>query len=402
MTLSISIKNASSNSHAEFHCLVHIFSFDGERRIEVDNVSHGAEHQAQVHGFAEDVPSDTSGRVEGFLCLRIFHQLDGVDETDVADFPYVLMMAQGFHQFFVEIFPVFIDLFQNVVPFHDFQHRQGDGAAHGISCIGMAVDEGFVGAVVIVECIVHFVGGNGHGHGHVASGEAFGGTEDIRRHAGMFDGKEGAGPAKAGGDFIVDEKDAVFIAELAEFPEVFSRIDTHACSALQDRLHNAGHRFFSVFLKGFLGTFKALYAAGFTGLAVGTAVAVQPFEMDIVHEHGVEYFGIKVHGAHRQGADGFAVIGFGQAHETGPFGMTGLILVLEGHFQSRFYRGRAIVVEGKLGESLRQQRFQFPAELNGRFMGKVRENHVFQLVHLFLQGFIDFRIAVAQKVAPPG
>ena len=266
----------------------------------------------------------------------------------------------------------------------------------------MAVDEGLVGAVVIIESIVYLVGGDGHGHGHVAGGKAFGGTEDIRGHAGMFDGKEGAGPAKACGDFIVDEKDAVFIAEFAQFPEVFSRIDTHACRPLQDRLHDAGHRFFSVFLKGFLGTFKALHAAGFTGLAVGTAVAVQTFEMDIVHEHGVEYFGIEVHGAHGQGADGFAVIGFGQAHETGPFGMTGLVLVLEGHFQSRFYRGRAIVVEGEFGESLRQQRFQLPAQFDGRFMGEVGENDMLQLIHLLLQSLIDFRIAVAQKIAPPG
>ena len=124
--------------------------------------------------------------------------------------------------------------------------------------------------------------------------------------------------------------------------------------------------------------------------------------MDIVHEHGVEYFGIEVHGAHGQGADGFAVIGFGQAHETGPFGMTGLVLVLEGHFQSRFYRGRAIVVEGELGEPLRQQRFQLPAQFDGRFMGEVGENDMLQLIHLLLQSLIDFRIAVAQKIAPPG
>ena len=386
---------------AEFHGLIHILSFNGQGRVEVDDVSHGAENQSQVHGFSEDVPADTFGGIEGFLCRPVFHQFDGVDETNVADFAYVLMMAQGFHEFFVEIFPVFIYLFQDVVPFHDFQHGQGDGAAHGISCIGMAVDEGFVGAVVVVEGVVHLVGGNGDGHGHVAGGEAFGGAENIRGNAGVFNGKEGACASEACSDFIVDEEDAVFIAEFPELPEVFRRIDTHAGSALEDRLHNAGHRFFSVFLEGFFGAFKAFHMAGFPGLAVGTAVAVQAFEMDVVHEHGVEYLGVKIHGAHGQGADGFTVIGFGEAHEAGPFRMAGLVLVLEGHFQGRFHRGGAVVVEGKLGEALRQKRFQLPAQFDGRFMGEIGENHVLQLIHLLLQGLIDFRIAVAQKVAPP-
>ena len=35
-------------------------------------------------------------------------------------------------------------------------------------------------------------------------------------------------------------------------------------------------------------------------------------------------------------------------------------------------------------------------------MGEVGENDMLQLIHLLLQSLIDFRIAVAQKIAPPG
>lgn len=124
--------------------------------------------------------------------------------------------------------------------------------------------------------------------------------------------------------------------------------------------------------------------------------------MDIIHEHGVENLCIEIHGTYGQGADGFPMVGLRQAHEPGPFGMSRLVLILESHLQCRFHGRRSIIVEREFRESLRQERFQFPAQFDGRLMGEICENHVFQLVHLFLQGLVDFRIAVAQKVAPPG
>ena len=129
---------------AECDAFVEVFSGDVERRVEVDDVTHRTEDEAFGHGFTEDMPADSLFSREGFLCGRVFYEFDGVDEADVADFAYVLMMAEGFHEFFVEVLAVFVDFVQDVIAFHDFQDFEGDGAAHRVACVGVAVDEGFV------------------------------------------------------------------------------------------------------------------------------------------------------------------------------------------------------------------------------------------------------------------
>ena len=55
-----------------------------------------------------------------------------------------------------------------------------------------------------------------------------------------------------------------------------------------------------------------------------------------------------------QGADRFAVIRFGQAHEALPFRVPFLILVLESHFQGAFDGRRAVVGEIEMGQAFWQ------------------------------------------------
>ncbi len=152
----------------------------------------------------------------------------------------------------------------------------------------------------------------------------------------MFDGEHLACPAETGGNFVVDEEDAVVIAEPAQAAQVFRRVDTHARRALQDRFDDEGGRFFAVSGEGLLGADETFTVARFPRPSIGTAVAVEAIEMDIVHHHGLVDAGVEVHAADGQGADGLAVIRLGQAHEALPFGMTGLVLVLESHLQSTF------------------------------------------------------------------
>ncbi len=339
---------------------------------------------------------------EGFLCGRVFYEFDGVDEADVADFAYVLMMAEGFHEFFVEVLAVFVDFVQDVIAFHDFQDFEGDGAAHRVACVGVAVDEGFVSAVVVVEGVIDFVSGDGDGHRHVACSEAFGCTEDVRADACVFDGKEFACAAKSGCDFVVDEEHAVLVTECTEFCQVGRRVHSHAGSALEDWLYDAGCGFFAEFLEGFFCAFEAFDITCLSCLAVRAAVAVKAFEMDIVHEERMENACVVVHGADGKGADGFTVVGGIQAHEFLSFRMAGLVVVLVCHLHRRFDSRGTIVVIGEFCESPRQELSKFAGELDGRLVGEVREDDVFECVDLTLQRFVDFRIAVAEEVAPPG
>ena len=49
----------------------------------------------------------------------------------------------------------------------------------------------------------------------------------------MFDSKKGTGAAKACRNFIINEEDSVLVAQFPQLPEVFRRIDPHACGALE-------------------------------------------------------------------------------------------------------------------------------------------------------------------------
>ena len=137
----------------------------------------------------------------------------------------------------------------------------------------------------------------------------------------MFDGEHLACPAEAGSDFIVDEQDAILVTEMAQAAQVFRRVDAHTRCALQDRFDDESSRFLSISDKGLFSADETFTITGISRLAIRTAVAVEAIEMDVVHHHGLVDAGIEVHTADRQGADGFAVIRFGQAHETLPFGM---------------------------------------------------------------------------------
>ncbi len=58
---------------------------------------------------------------------------------------------------------------------------------------------------------------------------------------------------------------------------------------------------FPYFLKPSLRVLEALHAARLSRLAIWTAVTVQPFEMNIIHQHRVEDLRIQIHRAN-QGA----------------------------------------------------------------------------------------------------
>ena len=354
-----------------------------------------------MHGFPEDVPADAFCGLEWFLRFRVFDELDGVDEADVANFADVFMVSQRFFEFRMEVSAVFVDGFQNVIAFHNLQNGEGDGAGHGISGVGVAVDEGFVGAVVVVESVVDGIGRDGEGHGHVAGGEAFGRAENVGGNAGVLDGKEFPRAAESGGDFVVNEKDAVFVAKGAEAAQVFGGVDAHPGGALEDGLDDHGRGLFSVRAEGGLSAFKAFDVAGIARLAVGAAVAVEAVEMNIFHQKRVENFGVDVHGADGERADGLAVIGFGQAHETSFLRVAGLVLVLKRHFHRGFDGGRSIVVVGEFREAGGEELRELTGELDGRFVGEICENDMLELIDLRFQSGIDFGIGVAQEIAPP-
>ena len=162
------------------------------------------------------MPADTARRIESLLRLRILDQLDRMDEPDMADLSDILVTAESLHQLFMQVLPILIHLREDMVTLHDLEDSERDGAAHRISCIGMAVDEGLVRTEIIIERIVHLVCRDGERHRHIACRQSLRRAEDIRGHARMLDRKELARAAKARCDLIIDQEHAVLIAELSE------------------------------------------------------------------------------------------------------------------------------------------------------------------------------------------
>ena len=193
----------------------------------------------------------------------------------------------------------------------------------------------------------------------------------------MFDGEHLSGPAEAGGDFIVDEQDAVFIAEPAQTAQVFCRIDAHTRCTLQNRFDDEGRCFLPVGCKGFFGADEAFAVTGFPRPAVGTAVAIETVEVDILHHHRLVDAGVEVHTADGEGADCFTVVRFGQAHEALPLRLARLVLILEGHLQGTFDGRRTVVREIEMLQPFRQEGQQGLTEFDGRTVGEIGEDDVF-------------------------
>ena len=62
------------------------------------------------------------------------------------------------------------------------------------------------------------------------------------------------------------------------------------------------------------------------------------FDMDRFHQHRAVELCVEIHTADGEGADGLAMIPFGQAHEFLAFWRAGLNMVLESHFQRGLHR----------------------------------------------------------------
>ena len=180
--------------------------------------------------------------------------------------------------------------------------------------------------------------GDDGGERQVGGGDLLGHHDHVGLDPVGGAGEHVARPAEAGSDFIVDEQDAVLVTELAQAAQVFWRVDAHTRRALQDRFDDEGCRFFAVSGEGLFSADETFAVTRIPRLAIGTAVAVEAVEMDVIHHHGLVNAGIEVHTADGQGADGLAVIRFRQAHETLPFRVARLILILKGHLQGTFDR----------------------------------------------------------------
>ncbi len=110
--------------------------------------------------------------------------------------------------------------------------------------------------------------------------------------------------------------------------------------------------------------------------------------------------------AHRQRAQGFAVVTISERDETRAFRVAAVGEAVEAHLQCDLDRRRAVVgveharqvrAAGLPGRDAQQGFGQFQA----RLVREAGEDHVFQLVRLLRDGGGDARLAMAEQVRPP-
>ena len=205
---------------------------DDQRRRQGDDVAGRAHEDAAVEGLDEARVRAPAGFVREGL------ELDGADETDVADVDDVRQAAQGMHC----LLPIRRQLRgarQQALLLQRVEGRDGRGAGQRMAGIRIAVEQldhrlG-AGHERVVDARLH----KDRPHRHGAVGDAFGGGDHVRRDAEVVGAERRAQPAECGNDLIEDEQDIVLGADGGQALQVTARRNEDAGRA-RDGLDDDG------------------------------------------------------------------------------------------------------------------------------------------------------------------
>ena len=111
-------------------------------------------------------------------------------------------------QFLLEAHAQFFALFENLVFFKHFEHGQTSGTGERIARVGSTESTRM--------WRVHDVGAAGHGGEWQSSGEALGDTGQVWCHTAVFDGPHFTGASIPRLNLVIDEQNAVLVADVAQ------------------------------------------------------------------------------------------------------------------------------------------------------------------------------------------
>ncbi len=268
-------------------------------------------------------------------------------------------------------------------------HRAGKRIAHK----GGAVHKD--PCLAVTDGAGDMLGGEGRREGEIATGERLTQTHDVGSDASPVAGKQLAGAAKAGGDFVGDEQYAELVAQGAHPLQVAGVIEAHAASPLHDGLkHDGGDLLVMIRHER-----RQLHHALLVPLGV-EATARRFDKMVLGQESLVELVHAAIGVADAHGAEGVAVITAAQGDKFGsgrPFGVPVLLRHLERHF----HRYRAGIRQKDPIQPLRSELHQLAAELDRWGVGEAAKHHVGHLAELGGGGGVQFRHLIAVHASPP-
>ncbi|RMS59048.1 hypothetical protein ALP65_00841 [Pseudomonas aeruginosa] len=290
----------------------------------------------------------------------------------------------------------------HLVFLEDVQGRQGGGAGQRVAGIGVRVEEGAQGLVVVVEAPIDGLAGQHRGHRQVATGEGLGQAEEIRGDAGLLAGEHRPGAAEAHRDLVVDQVHAIAVAGFAQQLEVDRVVHAHAAGALDQRFDDDRGDLVVPFGQGALHVGEHVPRMFFPAHAVRTQEAVRAGHLDGVEQQRLVGFGEQRHVAHRHRRDGFAVVAVGQGDEALLARPAAIEPEVVAHLQRDLDARRAAVGVEHPVEPRRGDLHQSLRQLDHRLVAESGEDHVLQLVDLVLDALVDARVGVTEHIDPPG
>ena len=289
----------------------------------------------------------------------------------------------------------------HVVLFEDIQRRQRRSTRQRVAGVAVRVQERAQGRVVVVERLVHLVGGQAGGQRQVTTGQGLGQAQEVRADARLFTREHRAGAAKAHGDLVVDQVHVIAVAGLTQQLEVHRVVHAHAASALDQWLDDHGADGGVMLGQGLFHGLEHVARVLFPAHALGAQVAVGAGHLEGVQQQRLVGFGEQRHIAHRHGGNGFAVVAVGQGNEALLAWLADVLPVMEAHLQCHFDARRAIVGIEHPVEPGRGHGHQALGQLDHRLVAEAGQNHMFQLVDLVLDTLVDARVGMAEHVDPP-
>lgn len=197
------------------------------------------------------------------------------------------------------------------------------------------------------------------------------------------------------------------VAQFAYAPQVGRVVHAHAAGALQQRLQHQRADFSGVLVQQVRQCIRGFLRAGLRALPIARQVGVGSGREDRLHQQWCVDAAIQRDVAHRQCADGFAVVTVVQGDELRPPRFVAAIAEpVERHFQRDLDPGRAVVGIEDLGQRIapgfarRDGKQPFGQFHRGR-MRKAGQDHLFKRARLSGHRLGDARFGVSVQVDPP-
>ena len=214
--------------------------------------------------------------------------------------------------------------------------------------------------------------------------------------------EESAGTATADSDLVADQMHFVLVAQRTGESQVFGVVHGHAGGTLDQRLDDQrGDALAVLFEESLQGRSRAARDIGGAFLIDRLPCVGRGHDMRATDQWCI---GISEDGdvGDGQRTHRFAMVAAGQRDELGLLRAAMVAPVMEGHLQRDLGRRGAIgcveamsqCVAGECRETLRK--------LHHRLVREAGEHHVLELAELVGDGGVDARVAVAEKVDPPG